>query len=87
MLRTHGWSKPGHHEADTANIAPLSTAKCQMMQLEYRPEEGTTEHRQLADKMGFSYRQVLGELMYAYVIARCNIGYAVIFLAPFAQSP
>ena len=78
---------PGHHESDTANMAPISPSKCNSMQLSIGPKEGTKEHQELADEVGYSYRQVLGELMYAYVIARCDIGYAVTFLARFAQHP
>jgi hypothetical protein len=32
----------------------------------------------------FSYRQVLGELIYAYVVCRLDIGYAITFLSHFA---
>ena len=51
------------------------------------PREGTKEHQQLKDEIFFSYWQVLGELMYAYTLIRCNIGYAVTFLAHFASRP
>jgi len=37
--------------------------------------------------MSFSYQQVLVELIYAYLIARYNIGYAVRFQARFSQNP
>ena len=37
--------------------------------------------------MGFSYRQLLGELMCAYILVRCDIAYAVTFLACFAAQP
>ena len=37
--------------------------------------------------MGFSFRQVLGELIFAYVIARLDIGYALVSLARFSDSP
>jgi hypothetical protein len=41
----------------------------------------------VAASAGFSYQQVLGELIYAYVIGRLDIGYAVTFLARFSQFP
>ena len=87
MLQTHGWLLPGNHETDIATKAPLSSTACQSLQLEHGPTEGTKEHKALQEEMGFSYRQVLGELMYAYVICRCDIGYAVTFLARYSQSP
>ena len=51
------------------------------------PAEGTPEHRDLATRMRFNYRQLLGELMYAYVICRLDISYAVTFMARFSQHP
>jgi hypothetical protein len=47
------------------------------------PAEGTHEHAALAKKTGFSYRQVLGELIYAYVVCQLDIEYAITFLSPF----
>ena len=44
------------------------------------PHEGTSEHAILEKKLGFSYRSVLGELMYAYVTCRPDIG---MLLQPF----
>jgi hypothetical protein len=37
--------------------------------------------------MKFSYRQLLGELIYAYTLVRVDIGFAVCFLACFSQHP
>ena len=37
--------------------------------------------------MGYSYRSLLGEIMYAYVVARPDIGYAVMMLAKFSKAP
>ena len=38
-------------------------------------------------KFGFSYRNLLGELIYAYVIVRLDIGFGVCFLAQYSTSP
>ena len=51
------------------------------------PPEKTPEARELEKKHGFSYRNLLGELIYAYVICRVDIGYAVCFLSRFATNP
>ena len=51
------------------------------------PLENTKEHHELQHRMGFSYRQLLGELMYAYVICRLDISYAITFLARFSNHP
>jgi len=51
------------------------------------PQEDTPEARKLADKQGFKYRSLLGELMYAYASCRPDIGYAVVTLSKFANCP
>jgi hypothetical protein len=51
------------------------------------PEESHPDHAALEHRLGFGYRQVLGELTYAYVICRLDIGFAVTFLARFALAP
>jgi hypothetical protein len=51
------------------------------------PKEGTKEHHDLEHQIGFSYRQVLGELMYAFVVCRLDIGYAVTLLSRMSSSP
>ncbi len=37
--------------------------------------------------MGFAYRTVVGDLLYAYVTARPDIGYAIATLAKFSAAP
>ena len=37
--------------------------------------------------MGFSYRQLMGELVYAYVICRVDLGFAVTFLSRYNNAP
>jgi hypothetical protein len=51
------------------------------------PAEDTAEHAALAEQHGFSYRQLLGALMYAYVVCRLDIGYAVTLLSKYASAP
>jgi hypothetical protein len=41
----------------------------------------------LESEVGYSYRQVLGEIVYAYVVCRLDIGYAATFLSRFSQAP
>jgi len=33
-----------------------------------QPTEGCAEHKNLEREVGFSYQQVLGELIYAYIV-------------------
>jgi hypothetical protein len=49
--------------------------------------EGTKERLVPQATMGFSYQQVLGELIYGYVICCLDNGFAVTFLAHFATTP
>ena len=51
------------------------------------PREGSPEYAAIATAAGFSYRSVLGALIYAYVVARPDIGYAVTTLARFSDHP
>ena len=46
--------------------------------------EGTAKYADLAADMGFGYRTLLGELLYAYITCRPDIGYAVITLSKFS---
>jgi hypothetical protein len=41
----------------------------------------------IAEKMPFSYRAALGELIYAYVTCRPDIGYAIALLAKYSNNP
>ena len=50
-------------------------------------KEGTAEHKVLEDKAGFAYRTLLGEIMYAYMTCRIDIGYAVTTLSKFSSTP
>jgi hypothetical protein len=51
------------------------------------PAENTPEATNLQKQAGFSYRQVLGELVYTYVLSRPDIGYAVTLLSRFSAAP
>jgi ribonuclease HI len=51
------------------------------------PLDGTPEHCNLEETHKFSYRQLLGEALYAFVVGRLDIGYAVTLLARMAAAP
>ena len=51
------------------------------------PADDPSAHASLEAAVGFSYRSVLGALIYAYVVARPDIGYAVTTLARFSDHP
>ena len=87
VLQTHGWEKPNLQESDRHDSVPLSPDFAKTLCTLEGPLEGTTEHKELERKVGYGYRQVLGEVIYAYVVCRIDIGYAATFLSRFAQAP
>jgi hypothetical protein len=87
LLSTHGWETPSPNSSDRPDLVPLHPDVAARVALLVGPAEGTPEHHDLAQKVGFSYRQLLGELIYAYVIIRIDIGFAVCFLARYSAAP
>jgi len=65
------------HESDVANLFNLAAG----------PVENAPEHKALEAEQGFGYRSVLGKILFAYVLCRPNIGYAVTTLAKFCTAP
>ena len=56
------------------------------IQLDEGPET-LKEQKQLEKRMGFSYRQCIGELIYALTICRVDISIAVITLSQHSINP
>ena len=57
------------------------------MTLEGPPEKTPEANKEIVSKKGFSYRNVLGELIFAYVICHLDIGYSICLLARFSDRP
>jgi len=72
---------------DDTYIVPNSTKSVDKLQLLKGPMEGCADHKSLERKIGLSYQQVLGELIYAYIVCQLDIGYAVVLLSCFATTP
>ncbi|KAG7340746.1 reverse transcriptase RNA-dependent DNA polymerase [Nitzschia inconspicua] len=88
LLRSHGWDTPSLHESSDDRSAPLPVdAVDRLYQSPAGPSEGSPEHADLCASQGFSYRTLLGELLYAYITCRPDIGYAVVTLSKFASAP
>jgi hypothetical protein len=51
------------------------------------PAEGTKAAAALATKFGYTYRGLLGELMFPYVTSRVDIGLAINVLSKFSTAP
>jgi hypothetical protein len=80
----HKWQQ-GH----TANLPiPMrndSTYQANL-KLSYGPED-VKEQQELETQMGFSYRQAIGELIFAMTICRLDISPAVIKLSQYSEAP
>ena len=68
-------------------IAPLPMDTLHNISTQAGPAEGTSEHQALEDQKGFSYRTLLGEIMYAYVSCRPDIGYPITLMSKYASNP
>jgi hypothetical protein len=88
VLQTHGWETPGARESDRFDSVPMTAEiAAQLTAIPAGPSEGTPEHRDLEADVGYSYRQILGELVYAYVVCRLDIAFAVTLLSRFSSAP
>ena len=85
IYTNHGW------KADTFSKkpkAPLSESLAkEIIESEKGPLSKSPASIALQTEMGFSYRMFLGELIFAYVIARLDIGYAMCLLSRYAVYP
>ena len=89
LLAHYGWSAPGARDNDSKPIEPIASSSLQQMFADYdrTSADDPSVHSSLEAAAGFSYRSVLGALIYAYVVARPDIGYAVTTLARFSDHP
>jgi hypothetical protein len=80
IVSHHGWenlkirSPPTPMKSDPKYQADIQTS---------RGPESIKEHKELIKRMGFSYRQTIGELIYALTVCRIDISIAVITLTAF----
>jgi hypothetical protein len=86
VLRTHMWDQPSSNPAPKPT-APLPVDAVTSLYEHMGPLENTPEHAEIMVKHGFAYRTLLGELLYAYVTCRPDIGYSTITLSKFSTCP
>ena len=87
IYTSHNWNDDRSMKPASKPIAPLPTDTLHSLSVLAGYAEGTPEHQALEDKKGFSYRTLLGEIMYAYVSCRPDIGYPITLLSKYASSP
>jgi hypothetical protein len=77
MLKAHGWDKPSPTEkSDSKPIQPLAASAAEELSTSVGPAE---------KEIGLSYRQVLREHTYAYMV-RCEDSYTVTLLARYSSA-
>ena len=97
FLQTHGWDTASDKEKNdtvfnenmksSRPISPLSPDCVEQLFKHVGPKEHSPEALVLQKTSGFSYRTVLGELMYAYITYCPDIGYAITTLSKFSSAP
>ena len=90
LLAHYGWSAAGSRDTGDRPIEPITASTIQQMFLDYETApipDSSAKYRDLESSSGFSYRSVLGALIYAHVVTRPDIGYAVMTLARFSEQP
>jgi len=86
LLISHGWTT---EKSMLPQEIPVSPMKEDITDLytDTGFKEGSSEHQALEESQGFAYRTLLGEMMYAYVTCRPDIGFAISTLSKFGSSP
>ena len=85
MLRAHGWNN--QKKKLWKNVFPLSDACLKPIYNESGPDKGTVDAFKLELSLGFSYRILLGEMVYVYVTCRPGIWYTITIMSKFSTKP
>lgn len=89
LLAHYGWTLAGHRESGEKPIDPIAMSTLPQLFADYEAMATATPAQLLTFETvaGFSYRSVLGAVIYVYVVARPDIGFAVTLLARFSDHP
>ena len=84
ILMQHNWQ-----DLRASNLpVPMRSKSNYQLELELAPRPATLQEQQnIMTQAGFSYRMVTGELIYALVVARVDISFAVIKLLQYGSNP
>jgi hypothetical protein len=85
LLAAHHWETPTQHKTALGShpAKPLHPANMHAISTTVGATKSTPEHAKLESELGFSYRSLLGELLFAYVTTRPDIGYSITTLTKF----
>lgn len=81
----HGWDAENISKKPKAPLSELLAKE--IIESDKGPQSKSPAAIALQNEMGFSYRMLLGELIWAYVIVRLDIGYAMSLLSRYAEYP
>jgi hypothetical protein len=87
IIEGHAWMKTEEHHTANKPIPMHSDNKYIHSIEEAILPETEEEKRQIQHKMGFNYRQAIGELIYAMVTCRPDISYPLIKLSQYSANP
>ena len=89
FLTHYGWSSAAVHESSEKPIEPLALSTIPQLFADYVANANADANALLEFETaaGFAYRNVLGAIIYIYVVARIDIGFAVTLLARFSDHP
>ena len=89
LLAHYGWTSTGNRESGDKPIEPIAMSTLPQLFTEYELM-ATADPKTLLDLeivAGYSYQNMLGAVIYIYVVARSDIGFAVTLLARFWDHP
>ena len=85
ILEQHGWMKPTKRSIQPV---PMNYEATYQRNIELAKAPPLAEDKvKLQIKMGFNYRQAIGELLYAMVTCRPDISYACIKMSQYSKDP
>lgn len=89
FLTHYGWSSAAVHESSEKPIEPIALSTIPQLFADYdaNANVGADALSEFEIAAGFAYRSVLGAVIYIYVVARIDIGFAVTLLARFSDHP
>jgi hypothetical protein len=85
VAENHGWENDVFSKKPKAPLSDLMAKD--IIESGKGPLAKTPEAKELESQMGFPYRMLLGELIFAFVVVRLDIGYAMSLLSRYAEYP
>ena len=86
-MTSHGWSTEKSMLPTSKPISPLPADCLSQLSKHEGSPEGSSEHLELQQKSWFSYRTLVGEMMFAYVSCQADIRYAITLMSKNSLKP